>query len=245
MPLGVNGELAEVYVDIDRLPRGDELFSTMTGYTNAPMAVTNNANQLAGGAAGGSWGAAPAPSDLKTIRYFIRQGDRSNASGVVATSLTPAMQANAGGLVRQEIPRPARLFAEQNANSAVLESGQTLIAPEVVHLEFRYFDGQQILEYWDMTEQRALPTAIEVRIWLANAGEAAAGAATYDANSAINSARQYRQTVFLPMAKLTQQGGSMSGSASGTSSSSSSTTGSSTSGSSTSGSSSFGTGSSN
>jgi uncharacterized membrane protein YgcG len=184
----------------------------------------------------------PSPSDLQTVRYFLREGDRTDASGVAATALSADMRGLAGGLVRQEIPRPARLFAEQNANSAVLESGQVLVAPEVVHIEFRYFDGEQILELWDMVEERSLPRAVEVCIWLVTAHEAAASAAAYDARELMNIARPYRQTVFLPMAELSQQGAmmGMSGTSSGTSSSgsSSSTSGSTTSGASSSGSSS-------
>jgi type II secretory pathway pseudopilin PulG len=241
MPLGINGAISELYVDIERLPGGDELFGTLTGYTNAPMAVPTDGPQTASGP---SWGTTPSPSDLKTVRYFIREGDRSEGTGVAATSLDPALQGYAGGLVRQEIPRPARMFAEQNGNSAVLESGQVLIAPEVVHIEFRYFDGQQTLELWDMVEAGSLPLAIEVRIWLTTAHEAADSAA-YDAQGLLSIAREYRQTVFLPMAELSQSGaaGGMSGSSSSSSSTSSSTTGSSTTGSSTSSSSSsFGTG---
>jgi hypothetical protein len=228
-----------LYVDIARLPRGDELFGTLTGYTNAPMVMPADGSQTAGGA---TWGTMPSPSDLQTVRYFLREGDRTDASGVAATALSADMRGLAGGLVRQEIPRPARLFAEQNANSAVLESGQVLVAPEVVHIEFRYFDGEQILELWDMVEERSLPRAVEVCIWLVTAHEAAASAAAYDARELMNIARPYRQTVFLPMAELSQQGAmmGMSGTSSGTSSSgsSSSTSGSTTSGASSSGSSS-------
>jgi hypothetical protein len=238
MPLGVNGELGELYVDIVRLPRGDELFGTLTGYTNAPMIMPADGTQMA---AGGTWGTMPSPSDLKTVRYFLREGDRTDATGVAATSLSTEMGVLAGGLVRQEIPRPARLFAEQNANSAVLESGQVLVAPEVVNIEFRYFDGEQLLDIWDMVEQRSLPRAIEVCIWLVSAHEAAASAAAYDARELLSIARPYRQTVFLPMAELSQQGAMAgtgpspsgqsptSSSASGTSASSSTTSSSSSS----------------
>jgi len=226
MPMGINGGIGELYVDIERLPRGDELFSAMTGYTNAPMAMLTDGPQLASGT---SWGTSPPPSDFKTVRYFLREGDRSNASGVAATGRESEMQNFTGGLVRQEIPRPARLFAEQNANSAVLDSGQVLVAPEVVHIEFRYFNGgEQVFEAWDMANARALPLAVEVRIWLITAAEADANAAAYDVEGLISIARQYRQTVFLPMAALSQKA---AGSGAGGSSSSSPSTNSSTSGS--------------
>jgi prepilin-type N-terminal cleavage/methylation domain-containing protein len=242
MPLGVNGGIEELYVDIGRLPRGDELFGTLTGYSNAPMVVQNDGPQA--GAGGQTWGARPSPSDLKSIRYFIREGDRADATGLAATALGHESQAFAGGLVRQEIPRPARMFAEQNANSAVLESGQVLIAPEVIHIEFRYFDGEQVLEMWDMAETRSLPRAVEVRIWLTSSGEAMADGAVADAETLLSTSREYRQTVFLPMAELSQTAAASgaSGASAGASSTGSSTSGTSSAGTS-SGSSSFGSGS--
>jgi len=124
--------------------------------------------------------------------------------------------------VRQAIPRATRTFAEQTGNSAMLESGQVLIAPEVVHLEFRYYDGRQVTDVWDMQEERSLPQCIEVRIWLALPGAAGeAGDSEYDLASLIGSAREYRQTVYLPMSAVyaAAAGGNMPA-ASGTNSSS-------------------------
>jgi type II secretory pathway pseudopilin PulG len=221
IPLGLNGSLAELYVDVARLPRRDELFGTITGYSNAPMALPAN------GAANGAMAAAATgpPSDLKTVRYFIRPGQQAESGSVAATALAPQLQLQAGGLVRQEIARQARVFAEQSGNSAILDSGQALIAPEVVHLEFRYFDGEGLLEVWEMQEAQSLPIAVEVRLWIATA-EAPGGEqlAPYDTASLIRNARQYRQWVFLPMSSVT-------GTGDGPDSESSSNTNSSTSGS--------------
>ncbi|MCI0332374.1 MAG: hypothetical protein L0228_04020 [Planctomycetes bacterium] len=237
MPLGVSGSLGELYVDVERLPSGDELFKTFTGYTNAPMAVPDGGMLPA--ATGAQSASLPHPSNLKSIRYFIRDGERGDASGIAATSLAPDWQLQAGGLVRQEIPRSARLMAEEMGESAVLESGQVLIAPEVVHIEFSYYDGEQITDIWDMAEEKMLPLAIEVRIWLASPEAlAAASGSQYDASALLETARGYRQTVCLPMAEISRAAGAVALGASSSSSSSSS----SSMGSSTSGSSSFGTG---
>jgi uncharacterized membrane protein YgcG len=237
MPLGLNGTLAEMYVDVARLPTGDELFNTLTGYTNAPMAMqTNNAMAATMGM---MWGSTPSPSDLKTIRYFVRDGDRTNLTGMAATSLAPELQMRAGGLVRQVIPRPARIYAEQTGDTAILQGGQVLVAPEVMNIEFRYFDGQQIVDTWDMAEEPSLPVAIEVTIWLTSVKEASENVSSIDPAALLRTARQYRQTVFLPMAELSRMAGPMStvggSSTSSTSSSSTSSFGSS-SGSSTTGS---------
>jgi hypothetical protein len=68
------------------------------------------------------------------------------------------------GLVRTVTPRDAvRWRAEQGAAAPVVEP----LAPEVRAIQFRYFDGEQLVDIWDMSEQQALPAAVEVRIELA------------------------------------------------------------------------------
>lgn len=230
LPLGLNGTLDQIYVDVTRMPRREELFGTITGYTNAPLPAA------AGGTAAGSSAATSAaimpPSDLKTVCYFIRPGVQVEPGSVAATSLPAGQQTGAGGLVRQEISRNMRVWAEQSGNSALLESGQTLIAPEVVHIEFRYFDGVEVTDVWDMLEKQTLPLAIEVRLWLASSDVAAtADASQYNVAGLMATAHEYRQTVFLPMAELSNSGAQGGASAGGSStSSSSSSSGSSSSG---------------
>ncbi|MEX0643313.1 MAG: hypothetical protein WD468_11460, partial [Pirellulales bacterium] len=65
MPLGVNGTMAEMYVDVEHLPRLEELFLTNTGYANTqPLAKPVGANATT----------PPRPNSVKTVRYFVRQG---------------------------------------------------------------------------------------------------------------------------------------------------------------------------
>ncbi|QDV78215.1 hypothetical protein [Botrimarina mediterranea] len=97
------------------------------------------------------------------------------------------------GLVRTVAPRDAvRWRTEQGVETPVTEP----IAPEVRAIQFRYWDGTQLIDVWDMTEQQALPTAVEVRIELA----------PIDATDAdhTSTARQqtqiYRRVVRLPAA---------------------------------------------
>jgi prepilin-type N-terminal cleavage/methylation domain-containing protein len=198
MPLGVNGSNAELYVDAMRLPRQEELFACVTGYTNAQSPAAMNSAMPSMQDASTS-NVAP-PADLKTVHYFVRPGEALPAGSAGATSLDPATQSRIGGLVRQETPRLARVFAEQNGGSTVLDSGQALIAPEVVHIEFHYFDGSQTLDSWDMKEQKKLPLGIEVCIWLrpSDATDQPINA-TADANM-LATTRQFKQRVFLPMA---------------------------------------------
>ena len=223
--LGINGSLEELYVDATRLPKQEELFSTLTGYTNAQ---SPNANGSTPGASGGSQSpsgsAAIPPTDLKTVHYFIRPGDAVEAGNASVTSLDPAAQAHIGGLVRQELPRSMRNFAEKNGGSTVLDSNQVLLAPEVVHIEFHFFDGSQITDTWDMRELKTMPVAVEVRIWMRSPNATNEPVASnYDVATLNDTTREYRQVVNIPMAQIANASQSNSSSDSSTSDSSSTT----------------------
>jgi hypothetical protein len=236
-PLGVTGSLNELYVDVARLPRRDELFGTYTGYTNAAAPEQAGGMTMAGPATAAA--SMQKISELKTIRYFVRPGDPADASGLAGTTLDPALQARAGGLVRQEIPRPSLDFEQKYGGSGVLESGQRLIAPEVINIQFRYFSGQEVTDVWDMQEEKVLPMAVEVTIWVSAPKPSDSSDGNVPSMSALaNSAREYRKTVFLPMAELSQAAasagaGQASSMGTGTSSTTSSSSSSSTSGSGT------------
>jgi uncharacterized membrane protein YgcG len=222
LPLGLSGTLNELYVDATRLPRQEELFATATGYTNASLMT-----QSSGAASSTSTGAPPGvppPTDLKTVHYFVRPGASVASGSVAATSLDPLAQAQAGGLVRHEVPRRLRLFAEQMGNSTILDANQALIAPEVVQLEFHYYDGAEFAEVWDMKEKGTLPVAIEVCIWLHYS--VASESSTVGSMDLANTAHEYRQTVYLPMSQISSSNQSRGTSASSTASSSSSSNGS-------------------
>ena len=96
-----------------------------------------------------------------------------------------------------------RNFAEKNGGSNVLESNAVLLAPEVVHMEFRFFNGSEIADTWDMKEQKSLPVAVEVRIWLRSPNATNEPiTANYDAATLADSTHEYRQVVYLPMAQI-------------------------------------------
>jgi hypothetical protein len=196
---GLNGSLNELYLDVSRLPRLDEMFA------GAP------APAAAGVAAG------PKPSDAKTVRYFVRQGEAVEASDPAATMLSPEAQMRVGGLVRQTVDQAIRSAAEQTGNTALLDSGQVLLAPEVTAIEFSYFDGTAAVAAWDMRELETLPPAVEVRIWMTSTGSADAVGATTSAGVAMPGTRMYSQTVELPLALATGSATSASGDESSTS----------------------------
>jgi hypothetical protein len=179
---GLNGLVNELMLDVVRLPRLDEMYPT----------VPQQASSFATGAAAASL---PKPSDLKSVRYFIRQGATVDASDPAATLLSPEQQLKVGGLVRQTVDRAVRQAAEQVANSPVLNSGQVLLAPEVTQIQFIYFDGTTSANQWDMSQAGAMPTAVDVRIWIAPDPIDAAQSKTP------LQPRMYNQTVELPLAQ--------------------------------------------
>jgi hypothetical protein len=198
LPLGINStDIGELYVDATRLPKQEEIFGTTTGYTNAQSPASQN-----GATSGTNSGGIPA-TDLKTVHYFVRPGEAVETGSASVTSLDPATQARIGGLVRQEIPRAMRNFAEKNGGSSVLDSNQVLLAPEVVRVEFRYFNGTDIADTWDMKELKTLPVAVEVCIWLRSPNATNEPVTTnYDTATLADTTHEYRQVVYVPMAQV-------------------------------------------
>lgn len=65
------------------------------------------------------------------------------------------------GLVRTVTARDHARWREEQGQAAPFVDP---IAGEVLSVRFAYYDGQQLLEVWDMGEQEALPVAVEVTI---------------------------------------------------------------------------------
>jgi hypothetical protein len=228
MPLGINsnGTNGELYIDVTHLPGQEELFSTTTGYTNAESPVSQGGGGMTSSTSSTDGNVDP-PADLKTIHYYVRPGNPVEPGSVAATSLSPTAQASAAGLVREEVPRQTRLFTEQQGNSAAQSSGGTLIAPEVAQIQFRFFDGSQTLDEWDMLQTPQLPVAVEVCVWLKSA-RANSNSAENSSTDTLNGTREYKQVVFLPNAALSAAANAAATSAASStdsSSSSSSTSG--------------------
>ncbi len=179
---GLNGLTNELMLDVARLPRLSELFP----------AVPQQASALATSAAAAN---TPRPSDLKSVRYFIRQGNTIDPSDLAATGISAEAQQAVGGLVRQSVDRAIREVAELSANSQLLNSGQVLLAPEVTQIQFVYFDGTTAVDQWDMQQLGSLPTAVEVRIWIAPDAIAA------ESSEVPLQPQIYCETVELPLAE--------------------------------------------
>ncbi len=119
--------------------------------------------------------------DLKTVAYFVSNGQMSAAPGAPTT-----------GLARVEGEHMAIGYAMLQS-SASLASQARIIAPEVMTISFRYFDGTQWLTTWDASFMQALPKAVEVTISVRAADPDNPNAATDPSASA--TLRQYRHVV--------------------------------------------------
>lgn len=149
LPPGIYGTQSSIEFDISRLPRPDEYF---------PMAADPTSGIVG-----------DMPSDVKTISYFVQYDGTSGVQDPLGQSerYAPNRQVdlggNAVGLVRRSVDRAITQYAYLNATSdSLLRTGE-IIAPEVVGLEFQYFDGTMWQIQWDSSTM-GLPTAIKVTI---------------------------------------------------------------------------------
>jgi len=99
------------------------------------------------------------PSDIKTVAYFL------NATGSVENMLPGDTELPQGtGLARRELDRAYTLWAAENGGLADLDAQSELIAPEVISMQFQYFDGLEWYTEWDSETTGALPLAVEILI---------------------------------------------------------------------------------
>lgn len=109
----------------------------------------------------GSIIAPTATSGITTVRYALGQG----AASLGATAVLNGEQ-QATGFVRQEVGRDLLNWAEQAGTADQLVGQPVLVAPEVSRVEFRYFNGVELLDEWNSAAMEGkLPSAIELRMW--------------------------------------------------------------------------------
>jgi len=91
-------------------------------------------------------------SDFRTVMYGIAAPGQANDPQ------------GRGGLSRKEGDRYAISSAETAGRDASMNFSPMLLAPEIVAVEFRYFDGLQWLPAWDSVSSGSLPRAVEVQL---------------------------------------------------------------------------------
>ncbi len=136
-------------------------------------------------------------SDVKTITYFIH----------------PTM----GGLVRRVRSRVSDQYAAEMGAIDNLGDEMAIIAPEVVDLQFRYFDGTEWVYEWDSNARKGLPLAVEITLAFlpheatldapSDGAQGLGSSSSYGGMATMNFApellRVYRLVVHLPAAEPT------------------------------------------
>lgn len=146
---GIYGNRYQLQVDVSYLPRIEDF------QTAADAGVDKN----------------DLPSDVKTVAYYLM----SNSAGLgsapssggesVFGRLDASGQENlAEGLVRRSLDRSTTQWAIENGDVARLDRVGQILAPEVIALEFRYFDGEAWSDVWDSQQRGGLPVAVEVAL---------------------------------------------------------------------------------
>lgn len=183
---GIFGNQYQLQVDISRIPRIEELMMRQTSMDGSAVDV---------------------PSDMKTVAYYVRTTEAQPGTGFSAATAGSALgkQLRRPGLVRRQMDRAVTMYASQSGRTTDLNKREQLVAPEVVGVEFRYFDGTQWLTSWDSIEQNRLPSAIEIIVAVQPGGEqfvnSPVAAAASPTDPAAQAPLMFRQLVRLPAAR--------------------------------------------
>ena len=132
------GSSDRLRIDISRLPRLDQYNPLVVGSSEAPTTG----------------------SDVKSVSWFVAFLDPPAL--VAGRSVTSV----AGGLIRDSIDRAVASYRGDSGLMSVPDLTSDVIAPEIVELQFRYFDGEGWFSDWDSDERAGFPGAVEVTVVL-------------------------------------------------------------------------------
>ncbi|NLF09797.1 MAG: hypothetical protein GX594_17730 [Pirellulaceae bacterium] len=100
--------------------------------------------------------------ELRSIAYYFIESNALFAEAALQSPEEPR-----GGLARRELDRIAAVRAAELGQLDDHDQDAPSLAPEVIGMEFRYFDGAEWLESWDSAETGSLPKAVDVRLFFA------------------------------------------------------------------------------
>ena len=184
---GLIGNQYQIQFDISRLPRLEEYQPMLTP---------------------ASEGLADVPSDIKTISYFVQApGGAGVVDPLASVSDADANEFTIGGsagsgLVRRQLDRQITSYAYETGGITSLQMSGDLLAPEVIAVEFQYWDGYQWQIQWNSDQMGALPLAVQVQLTFSDPDGIASGD---PANVGSTSGRTFTQIVRLPMGRIVDQ----------------------------------------
>lgn len=165
---GLIGNQTQIQVDLSRLPRLEEYLRMLD-----PDAT--NIDDI--------------PSDLKTVAYFVQPpgtigGVEDPLSSMIADpNLAESLLiadgdsgggsggdsgGGSGGLVRRSLDRAATTQAASTGALTLLNQTGELLAPEVLAIEFEYWDGTLWQLQWSSDDMGELPMAVKVVLTMAD-----------------------------------------------------------------------------
>ena len=183
---GLIGNQFQIQFDVSRLPRLEEYVLLLDG-------VTGDLDDL--------------PSDIKSVAYYVQEagsfggvGDPLENDGA---NPDPTLTAGSGGLVRRSLDRAATVHASMTGGLARLNQTGDLLAPEVVAIEFAYWDGFNWQIEWSSDGYGGLPLAVRVTLTMLDpvASRSAAGTLAAGTSAEMLPTRAYAHVVRLPLAK--------------------------------------------
>ncbi len=145
LPPGIYGTQYQLMVDVSRIPRTSE-YNPITGSIGTLSDI---------------------PGDVKSVTYLLQGGGPLGVQDSmlqVSTAGENTLISNSG-LVRRALDRNVLKYAEENATITSLNSTGDLVAPEVVAMEFAFYDGTQWLYEWDSSQQ-GLPWLVQITLAL-------------------------------------------------------------------------------
>jgi hypothetical protein len=102
----------------------------------------------------------------RTVRYYVNDGTAQSAQEFAqqGVNVEEETAASVSGLYRELVPTAALSEEADPLASPASRDGVRLelLAPEVVKLELQYFDGEQLVDEWDVVEDAGLPAGVEI-----------------------------------------------------------------------------------
>ncbi|MEQ8210628.1 MAG: hypothetical protein RH917_12430 [Lacipirellulaceae bacterium] len=102
----------------------------------------------------------------QTVFYTVEDGERLTAPESAERGVQSESQRGIAGLYRESLStQVVQAESATDGTSNYQRSEQAkLLAPEVVSIEYGYFDGSEMLDQWDTVERTGLPRGIEIRL---------------------------------------------------------------------------------
>jgi hypothetical protein len=146
---GIYGDQYSLMVDVSRLPRADEYIIQQASIMDGSLTDV--------------------PGDLKTVTYYVQTETNLGVNDALQSFADPSqISGYTSGLVRRQLDRAIIAYAEETADTQRLMATGDLVAPEVIALEFSYFDGVEWLLQWDSSSQ-SLPWLIQISLAMQSA----------------------------------------------------------------------------